>query len=171
LPKTQKSVYRVIVEISEGNTSMFKPLAEIANCNDLLPNRVIGVTSRLLGNRKSVNVLAQWSLSYPLDRRRESEELIYHSFRVATGASGLCRVNQHREPIQPGSKGEMRHSPVRGIVPEQVRANGFRNASPLRRFPASFPQHFGRDWLVCPRAVHGTREQVRLRLHPAPVLT
>jgi hypothetical protein len=37
-----------VVETSEDNVSLFKPLAEIANRNDLLPDRVIGVTWLLL---------------------------------------------------------------------------------------------------------------------------
>ena len=55
-------------------------------------------------------------------------------------------------------------------VAQQMRAHGFGDARSLRRFPAGFPEHFGRDRLVGARAVDRAGKQVRLRLHPAPVL-
>jgi hypothetical protein len=49
-------------------------------------------------------------------------------------------------------------------------ANVFGDAGGLCRFPASFPQHFGRDRLIGAPTVFRTRKQIRLGVHPAPVL-
>src|SRR5947209_18620823 len=45
------------------------------------------------------------------------------------------------------------------------------DAGSLRRVPARRPEHFGRNGLIGSPTIFRSREQIRLGMHPAPVLT
>src|SRR5690349_10517297 len=51
-----------------------------------------------------------------------------------------------------------------------MRSNVFRNTGSLRRFPASLPQHFRSDGLIRSPTIFRAWKQIRLGMHPAPVL-
>jgi hypothetical protein len=86
-PKAQKSIHNLLVQSRNLNMFVLEPPAEIGDCDDLPPDRVMSIA--LFGNsgRVGVEVFAQWTLAKPFNCAWESEKLVYHPSRV----SGACQ--------------------------------------------------------------------------------
>jgi hypothetical protein len=115
-PESQEPAHYLAIQILDSEMFLFKPPTEIGDYDDLLPDRVS--TIALFGHigRIAVEVLTQRPLAQSFNCAWESEELVYHSSRVPSRATKLCRIAAVEMPMNGGAHDNMRHSPGRGIV-------------------------------------------------------
>src|SRR4030095_12863504 len=92
-PKAQEPVHDLAVQSFNLDAFVLQPPAEIGDCDDLPPDRVMSIA--LFGNsgRVGVEVFAQRTLAKPFNGAWESEELVYHPSRVPSGCQKLCRAD------------------------------------------------------------------------------
>src|SRR5579862_361650 len=100
---------------------LLKPPAEVGDYDDLLSDRVSTIALFGHAGRIGVEVLTQRPLAQSFNSAWESEELVYHSSRVPSPATKLCRIAARQTPMNGGCHDNTRHSPGSGIVSKLMR--------------------------------------------------
>jgi len=120
--KPQEPGHYLAIQILDIDVFLFKPPTEIGDYDDLLSDRAL--TIALFGDtgRIGVEVLTQGPLAQSFNRTWESEELVYHSPRMPSRSTKLCRIAAAEMPMNGGWDNNVRHSPGRGIVPAMPHA-------------------------------------------------
>ena len=91
-PKSQESIHNLAIQILDIDMFLLQPPTEIGDYDDLLSDRVLTIALFGYAGRIGVEVFTQGTLAQSFNRAWESEELVYHSFRVPSQATKLCRI-------------------------------------------------------------------------------
>jgi hypothetical protein len=86
-PKTQKSIHDLVVQSLNRDVFVLQPPAQICDCDNLSPDRVMSIALFSSSDRVGVEVYVQRTLAKPFNGACESEKLVYHPSRV----SGACQ--------------------------------------------------------------------------------
>ena len=66
-PKTQKSIHDLVVQSLNLDVIVLQPPAEISDCDDLPPDRVMRIALFSNSGRIGIEVFAQWTLAKPFN--------------------------------------------------------------------------------------------------------